>query len=64
MSGSMGRSEAPLMRNFPVKTARPRAAETPQRKVAVAMKKYPRNGWEERGAGFVSFWIARPRRSR
>jgi hypothetical protein len=44
MSGSMGCADSPLSANFPVKTARPSAAETPQRNAADAMKKQPRRG--------------------
>ncbi len=44
MSGSMGCAASPLRNNLPVKTARPSAAETPQRNAADAMKKYPRRG--------------------
>jgi hypothetical protein len=35
----MGRIAVVLNGNLPVKTARPRAAETPQRNAAAAMKK-------------------------
>jgi hypothetical protein len=35
----MGRSAVELNGSLPVKTARPSAAETPQRKAAAAMKK-------------------------
>jgi len=38
----MGRIAAPPNRSFPVKTARPSAAETPQRNAAPPMNKYPR----------------------
>ena len=44
MSGSIGRRNALLSGSLPVKTARPSAAETPQRKAAAAIKKYPRRG--------------------
>jgi hypothetical protein len=44
MIGSIGRRASPASASFPVKTARPRAAETPQRKAAAAMKRYPRRG--------------------
>ncbi len=44
ISGSIGRSAAEPNGSLPVKTARPRAAETPQRNAAEAMKKYPRRG--------------------
>src|SRR5215469_2580630 len=40
--GAMGWRASPASGNFPVKTARPMEAETPQRKAADAMKKYPR----------------------
>src|SRR5271163_2332617 len=45
MSGTIGCRASPLSGSFPVKTARPRAAETPQRNAAEAMNKYPRRGW-------------------
>ena len=44
MSGSMGCRASPLKRSLPVKTARPSAAETPQRNAADAIKQYPRRG--------------------
>src|ERR1051326_5152390 len=45
VNGSIGCSVSPGRANFPVKTARPIAAATPQRKAADPMKKYPRKGW-------------------
>jgi hypothetical protein len=44
MSGSMGWSASPARGNLPVKTARPRTADTPHKKTAEAMNTYPRNG--------------------
>jgi hypothetical protein len=44
MSGSMGCRASPLKGNLPVKTARPSAAETPQKNAADPIKKYPRRG--------------------
>jgi hypothetical protein len=40
----MGCSDSPCSASLPVKTARPIAADIPQRKVADAIKKYPRSG--------------------
>src|SRR5215471_8796827 len=45
ISGSIACDASPARGSWPVNTARPRAAETPQRKAAEAMKKYPRTGW-------------------
>ena len=46
-------------RSLPVKTARPSAAETPQRNAADAMKKYPRSGCGF-GLEFAEFRIRSP----
>src|ERR1700722_8396460 len=44
ISGSMECGEEPSKGSLPVKTARPKTAETPQRKAAAAIRKYPRRG--------------------
>src|SRR5215813_862253 len=44
ISGSIGCIASPASGNLPVTTARPSEAETPQRKAADAIKKYPRRG--------------------
>jgi hypothetical protein len=59
MSGSMGRRFA-LRDSFPVKAARPKAAQIPQRNVAAAMKKYPRSGCSVRGLSLTELGMTGP----
>src|ERR1700691_1272425 len=53
ISGSIGRRTSLPNGNFPVNTARPRAAETPHKNAADPIKKYPRSGCERDFSGFL-----------
>ena len=44
ISGSIGRRSIPIDAKRPVKTALPRLAEMPHKKVALAIDRYPRTG--------------------
>lgn len=56
----MGCRASPLKGSLPVKTARPSAAETPQRNAAAPIKKYPRRGWGVLRLEWAEFRIQSP----
>src|SRR4051812_46036164 len=55
INGSIGCSVSPASGSFLVNTARPSAAETPQRNAANAMNKYPRKGCTDFGLDVGEF---------